>query len=304
MKKINYILVIVILLLSFKPIFAQEIQSNVYCNIEQVPAANKDYLQDFEKRIENYINNHRWIGKNYEQDKIKVSIQIVFFAASENTYNAKVVFQSLRPIFDGDKKSEKTTKMIQFLDDKWEFSYQKDQAMDHEERRFDPLTSFIDFYMFIILGYDSDTYDKELAGTPIFERAQQLCQMAAGYGSSSGWKKVSGGSYGRWDLIEELLSPQYTPVRKAFFNYHFNGLDCKSTNSKEAFQTVIKAIEDIGNVKTMLNTGSIIIRTFFDLKYQEIADFFKDYEDKSIYTKLAEIDKTHYKTYDDYYKAR
>jgi hypothetical protein len=63
-----------------------------------------------------------------------------------------------------------------------------------------------------------------------------------------------------------------------------------------------KAIEDIGAFKNKLNTSSIIIRSFFDLRYQEIAEFFKDCPDKSVYPKLVKIDKTHYKAYEEYYK--
>jgi hypothetical protein len=285
------------------PCIAQEIIANVFCNVEQVPATNKDFLIGFDKRVENYINNYRWIGKNYGEDKLKVAIQIVFFSANtDNVYSAKVVIESQRPIYDGEKKSGKFTKMFRMLDDKWEFTYQKEQSLDHEELRFDALTSFFDFYMFVILGYDTDTYDKELSGTPYFERAQKICQMGSGSGSSSGWKRASGGAYSRWDLIEELLSPQFTSVRKAFFNYHYNGLDLKSTDPDNAYKNALQAIEDIGVIKKKLNTGSIIIRNFFDLRHQEIGDFFKDYSDQSVFTKLSKIDNSHYKTYEDYLK--
>jgi hypothetical protein len=302
MKKIISFVFISVLFF-YNSSISQEIIAVVNCNVEQVPTVNKDYLIGFDKRIENYINNYRWIGKNYGEDRIKVNITIVFFAAtSDNIYNAKVVLESQRPIYDGEKKSGRLAKMFRALDDKWEFSFQRDQSLDHDELRFDALCSFIDFYMYIILGYDTDTYEKELAGSPIFERARKICQMGAGSAKSTGWKKTTGGSYGRWDLIEELLSPTFTPVRKAFLNYHYNGLDLKSTDPENAYKNAIKAIEDIGAIKKKLNSGSIIIRNFFDLRHQEIGDFFKDYPDKTVYRKLSMIDNSHYKTYEDYYK--
>jgi hypothetical protein len=303
MKRTGYLVALLIIIFSVRPAISQEIQASVYCNVEQVPPVNKDYLQDFDKVIESYINNYRWSGKNYGEDKIKVSIQILFVSASANNYNAKVVFQSVRPIWEGDKKTERVTKMIQILDDKFEFYYQKNQAMNHEELKFDALQSFFDFYMIIILGYDSDTYEKE-AGTQFFERAQTICQMAAGNGTVSGWKKATGGGYTRWDFIEELLSPKYTSVRRAFFDYHYNGLDCKGTSPKEAYQSALGALQEIGKVKDITNSQSIIIKNFFDLKYQEIADFFKDYEDKSVYLDLIKVDGAHFKTYDDYMKGK
>lgn len=280
---------------------AQEILADVTCNIEQVPPANKDYLLDFDKRIKEYINNYRWIGKNYGDDKIKVSISILFVSGnSDNVYNAKVVIESQRPLFDGESSKGKTTKIFRALDDKWEFVYEKGKPLDHEERRFDPLTSFIDYYMLTIIGFDLDTYEKELSGTPLFERAKNIVQMGAS-SNKMGWKKTAGSSYSRWDLNEELLSAKMLPLRVGFFNYHYNGLDIKSSQPDLAYRNVIDALEKIASVKKN-NPNSILVRNFFDLKYMEIAEFFKDYPDKSIYKKLIEFDKAHYKEYEKYMK--
>jgi hypothetical protein len=299
MKYIKIFLLIVISFIFVSVSKAQEILADVTCNYEQVPASNKDYLVDFDKRIADYINNTRWIGKNYGNDKIKVSITIFFVSGnSDNIYNAKIVLESQRPLFDGEKSKGKTTKMIRVMDDKWDFLYMKGQNLDHEDRRFDPLTSFIDYYMYTILGYDSDTYEKEFGGTPLFERAQSILQLGAS-SSNTGWKKTAGTSYSRWDLSEELLSVKMIPVRTGFFNYHYNGLDIKTSQPEEAYKNVLKALQDIASVKKTY-PNSIIIRNFFDLKYMEIADFFKDYTDKSVYQKLIEYDKTHYKEYEKY----
>jgi hypothetical protein len=304
MKYIKFIIIFSFIITGFTRVNAQEISATVQCDIQQVPASNKDYVVGFDKKVEEYINTYRWIGKNYNDDKIKVTINIFFTSGNqENVYSAKVVITSQRPIYDGEKKSGKTSNMIRILDDKWEFTFLKNQIFTHEERKFDPLTSFIDYYMYIILGYDSDTYEKELNGTPIFEKAQTICQLAAS-SSSTGWKKAAGAAYSRWDLVDEILNPKFTLVRKAFFNYYYNGLDLKTQNDKIAYENVIKALEDIGQTKKSLNTNSIIIRFFFDLKHLEIAEFFKDYEDQSIYNKLAKIDNSHTKTYLDVLKPR
>jgi hypothetical protein len=304
MKYIKFFVFFSFIIMGIIKLNAQEITATVQCDVKQVFDLNKDNIIGFDKKIEDYINNHQWIGKNYNDDKINVNINILFTTNSQvNNYSAKVVFTSQRPIYDGEKKSGKTSNMLRILDDKWEFVFLKSQILTHEERRFDPLTSFIDYYMYIILGYDSDTYDKELNGTRIFEKAQTICQLASGT-SNTGWKKATGSGYSRSDLADELLNPKFTPVRKAFFNYYYNGLDLKTQNEKIAYENVIKALEDIGQTKKSINTNSIIIRFFFDLKHLEIGDFFKDYEDQSIYNKLAKIDNSHSKTYLDALKPR
>jgi hypothetical protein len=299
MKYIKIVLLIVISFVFVKVSKAQEILADVTCNYEQVPASNKDYLIDFDKRVKDYINNTRWIGKNYGNDKIQVSLSILFVSGnSDNVYNAKVVIESQRPLFDGEKSKGKTTKMIRFLDDKWEFVYMKGQNLDNEERRFDPLTSFIVYYMYTILGFDSDTYEKEFGGSDLFRRAQGVLQLGAA-SPRAGWKKTAGATYSRWDLNEELLSVKMIPVRTGFFNYHYNGLDIKTAQPEEAYKNVLKALQDISSVKKNY-PNSIIVKNFFDLKYVEIADFFKDYPDKKVYKKLIEFDKSHYKEYEKY----
>ena len=299
MKSLKLVLLTAIILLSCNCLQAQEIIANVTCNYEQTSATQKDNLQDFDKKIMEYINNYRWIGKNYGSDKVRVTISILFLPTnSDNNYIARVVLESERPLFDGEQSRNKSTKMVRFLDDKWDFYYEKAQILNHEERLFHALTSFIDFYMLIILGYDSDSYETEFGGTPLFERARDIVQLGAAT-SAVGWKKASGSSFGRWDLAEELVNAVMSPVRSAFYNYHYNGLDIKTSHPNEAHRNVLIALENINNVRRNYQ-NSIIIRNFFDLKYIEIAEFFKDYPDPSIYNKLAEYDRAHYIEYEKF----
>ena len=299
MKNLKLLVLTIIVLITCNCLRAQEIIADITCNYEQVAQIQKDNLQDFDKKLMDYINNYRWIGKNYGSDKVRVSLSILFSQTnSDNSYSARVVIESTRPIFDSLQSRDRSTKMVRFLDDRWDFYYERGQILNHDERSFNALTSFIDFYMLIILGYDSDSYETEFGGTPLFERARDIVQLAAGT-SAIGWKKVSGSSYNKWDLSEELLSPNMVPVRSAFYNYHYNGLDIKTSHPNEAYDNVLQALENINNVrKTYQN--SIIIRNFFDLKYIEIAELFQDYPDRSIYDKLIDYDKVHYQEYNKY----
>ena len=299
MKNLKLIILTAIILLSCNYLKAQEIFATVTCNYEQVAQIQKDYLQDFDKKLMDYINNYRWIGKNYGNDKVRVTISILFAPTnSDNSYSARAVIESTRPLFDGEQSRDKTTKMVRFLDDKWDFYYERGQILNHEERLFNALTNFIDYYMLIVLGYDSDSYETELGGTQLFERAMSIVNLAAGT-NAIGWKKAVGSSYNRWDLAEELLTVNILPVRSAIFNYHYNGLDIRTSHPNEAYNNILQALESINNVRKNY-PNSIVIRNFFDLKYIEIAEFFKDYPDRSIYYKFMDYDKAHYQEYNKY----
>ena len=216
MKSLKLAVLTAVILLSCNCLQAQEIIADITCNYEQVSSIQKDYLQDFDKKLMDYINNYRWIGKNYGNDKVRVSMSILFSQTnSDNSYSARVVIESTRPLFDGEQSRNKSTKMMRFLDERWDFYYERGQILTHEERMFNPLTSFIDFYMLIVLGYDSDSYETEFGGTPLFERARNIVQLAPS--GVVGWKKVPGTSYSKWDLSEELINVTLLPVRSAFF---------------------------------------------------------------------------------------
>ncbi|CUS86217.1 protein of unknown function (DUF4835) [Candidatus Kryptonium thompsonii] len=57
---------------------------------------------------------------------------------------------------------------MRIFDDKVEFFYDKNAPLYHDEFRFDPLLSLIDFYMYIVIGYDFDTYEP-FGGTEFFD---------------------------------------------------------------------------------------------------------------------------------------
>ncbi|HEY3252048.1 MAG TPA: DUF4835 family protein, partial [Ignavibacteria bacterium] len=86
---------------------------------------------------------------------------------------------------------------------------------------------------------------------------------------------------------------------KAFWLYHFAGIDSLQYNKRAALERISQAIELIGKVKK-LEVRSFIIKNFFETKYLEIAQTLTDYYDKTIYRKLMDIDPDHTSTYQEY----
>ncbi len=293
-----------ITLVSFAIIFfmtnytvAQEIDCNVTLNTENLTAEALENISGFEQRIEDYINNYRWTKDDFGGQKIKCNFEIFFKGSpSENKYTAQVFIGSQRQIY----KSDKSTGTVRIFDDKWEFTFVRNQPIHHNNPQYDPVTSFIDFYIYIILGFDYDSF-KPTDGTEYFQMAVDIASKArSGGGASSGWDLKSSGTYNRIQFIEEIINPKNKVIREAYYVYHYKGLDLLSRNKSKALENVLKAVESIGNFQKKNNERIILIKAFFDTKYLELCELYLDSKDPEIYNKLGTYDPAHQKSYEEY----
>lgn len=271
-----------------------QIECDVTINTQSIPAAT-DRLQSFERDIENYINSNKWSTEDLGGEKIKCSMNIFFVSSSgDNSYQAQVFIGSTRPVYVGNTASNRKSPMLRIFDDKWEFSYTRGQPLYRNDTQFDPLTDFIDFYMYLILGFDFDSYEK-LGGTPYFLKAQTLVNQAPS--GNKGWERGTATTYNKYMLAEEINSPKYQPFREGWYLYHYKGLDLLATKPDVAYKNMVKFIENIAEIRKTTPRG-ILFRTFFETKYEELADVFRGYNDKKIYQLLISVDQAHQNAYE------
>ncbi|HTX99900.1 MAG TPA: DUF4835 family protein [Bacteroidota bacterium] len=282
---------------SFSPLSAQGINCTVTVNTQSVNSTNKDLLVNLASDLKDYINNFQW-GADNVPDKIPCAIDVfVQGNTGDNSYLAQVFIGSQRPIY----KSNKGTAVMRIKDDSWEFTYLKSRPINHNPGTFNDLTSFLDFYMYLVVGFDADTYDP-LGGTPYFQRASDISRLAR-TSSQKGWQPSTTG-YNRSQFIDDVLLPSTQPMRQAEYLYYFTGLDSLAIDRSRAQANIARAIDIIGKVRANVDPRNLALRVFFDAKYQELGDIFADYPDRTIYRKLSLIDPNHEKTYDDYLRGK
>lgn len=274
---------------------AQELECTVSVNYEAISNTNKDLLSDFANDLQTYMN-YRW-GNEKLPEKIRCTINVfVQSVTGENKYQAQVFIGSQRKVYGTGESSA----VIRLFDDSWEFTYIKNRPISHNVYQFSDLASFLDFYAYMVIGYDYDTYDP-LGGTPFFQRASDIANMGQSSGQK-GWQP-SNSAYSRPQLIDELLNAKYAPVRQASFVYHFTGLDSVEVSKKQqnfqAQKNILTALQMIGTVKKNSDPRNLVIRTFFEAKYKEIAEIFTTYPDRGVYLFFSQIDPAHQKTYDE-----
>ena len=275
------------------PLRAQQIDCTVKVNYESVGASHKDLLQNFEDAIRTYVNEYQW-GTDPIEEKIRCTFDIFIQGTTgENRYSAQVFIGSQRPIYGGNRN----TAVVRLFDEAWEFTYLKDRPINHSPYAFNDLSSFLDFYVYLILGYDYDTYES-LAGTPWFQKASDVASLGRST-SQRGWQPITSG-YSRAQLVTDLLNPNVAGIRVASYHYHFGGLDSLGTDPQKAYSNIEKALDVIGKVRENIEARNLVFKTFFDTKYMELADVLQGYPDRTIYSRLSRIDPSHQKTYDEY----
>lgn len=287
-------------LLPLQASHAQELECEVTVNYESIPTTHRDFLTEFAREVKTYINSYRWTTEDLEGEKIKCSMNIFFTSVSGgNRYSARIFVGSQRLIWQSDGK---TTAVVRILDEKWDFVYEKNQPLYHNEYRFDPLASLLDFYAYVIIGYDFDSHEP-LSGTPYFQKASNIINLAQSTAFNRGWTKTTG-AYSRAGLIDELLNSRYSPIREAQYRYHFEGLDMLSTERRDAYKTIVDVLDLFADFKKTEGARVQLLQIFFDTKYLELADIFTDYNDPDIFDKLIAVDPSHQRYYDDYRNRR
>ena len=276
---------------------AQILDVTLKINTENISVNYRENIRDFQADLENYLHNFQY-GDPNNKERIPVTLEIFLLSGTEDgKYTAQVFVGASRPIYG----SNQSTATVRILDELWEFTYQRGRALDHTTFSFSDLTSFLDFYMLFVLGFDYDTYDR-LGGTPFFIKAGDVASLGESSGLKS-WTPTLGG-FTRTRFAREMLSPQFDPLRKATWKYHFAGLDSLAFNRPRAQQTMLEALEEIGASRKSIDPQNLSIKAFFDTKYLEIAQVFLDYPDRNVYGRLMRIDPNHQKTYEEYAAKR
>lgn len=288
-------LVSFLILLLAAAAYPQELNCRVIVNYEGLPVINRELLPDFGPIIEDYLNKTRFTNQNWEGDKIDCTFNIFFTSASSETnYSAQVVVVSQRSIYKSINKSA----MLTINDGQWSFSYERGQALYAHQASFDPLTSFLDFYAYVIIGFDMDSWEL-LGGTPYFSKAMDIINLGAASRFSAGWERSSA-AYSRRGLVEDILNEKYRPFREAIYQYHY-GIDLFEQNKAAGQQRMVTLINTLEEMRTKTNINSVFVRTFFDVKSGEIIDRLRDY-DKEIFKTLKRLDPARASRYDEVLK--
>ena len=270
----------------------QELDCAVSVDYSQLGGTEFGFLDDLERGVEEYLNDHVWTEDRFRDvERIDCSFEILLQEALSLTeFRARVVVATLRPIHG----STQSTPVIRLSDSQWRFRYARNTPLVHDLNNHNALTSLIDYYAYLILGYDYDTFSDK-GGTPYFQQAREIAERARSTGGG-GWSQL-GGSPNRSELITQLLDPRFERLRSAYFTYHFGGLDRFVEETETARSNVIGVLSDLQDLyRDVSRTHALDM--FFAAKYQELAALFEQAPSSAqAYGILSDIDPSHLSEY-------
>lgn len=273
---------------------AQELDCEVTLARQALSGSEFAYLDDLRDAIERYLARS-WTDDVFEADeRIDCQFQITLTAApTQSTFEAQLAVQARRPVYG---TAQRTTTVL--LSDSWAFAYTRGQNLVYDPNRFDSLTSLLDFYANLILGYDYDSF-APAGGTPYFERARRIAELARSTGAGAGWGGDLGDDRSRYTLVQELLDPTFAPLRAAHYAYHFTVLDHFVPQPQVAWADAVGVMEALHELFVQFNRRRYATDVFFAAKHQEITDLFRDAPQRNaVYALLSEMDAARLSTYD------
>lgn len=242
--------------------------------------SDQEILSQLPRQIINYINNYDWTGENYD---IMIDIELNFVVesvtsrASERIYIGRLL--TISPSGEN------------VLDRNYEFPYQPSQLWTHDQMVFNPLLSLIDYYVYLMLGGELDTYFLE-GGTFYYNRALSTAEQGLISEYSRGWRN-------RLDQVNSIRGSDHLPLRHAKF-YYYEGLFYieERRDTQKGPELAIKAV-DLIEEAFKKRPNSAWLKRFFDTHYQEFCTLFSLDSDRENITRMMAIDNRHRESYEE-----
>lgn len=261
-------LVCFLMLFLMSSLQAQELQCEVVVNSDRVTNANPQIFVTLQKAVSEFVNNSRWTNKVYKQnERILCSMYINVSEYADNAFKASIQVQASRPVYNSNYLSP----IFNYNDIDFDFRYIEFENLFFNPNTFDSnLVSVLAFYSYMILGIDADSYSM-LGGTNYYDVAENIVVVAQSSGYK-GWTQ-SGGNQNRFFLVNDMITPTFSPMREGFYQYHALGLDKMADDLKTGKEGVKTALSTISKVH-VVRPNAFLPRVFFDAKSDEIVALF------------------------------
>ena len=296
MKVIRVFLLVLAALCCARISVAQELACKVTVNIQTLSEEERQIWQTFRADVEAYLNTYSWTT-NFSGERIQCSVVFNITGANGSDYTAQVFIQSNRPL----NQSKELTTMARFLDDKVTFGYSRGLPLQHGVN-YRSLESLLDYYAYIIVGLDLDSYAPE-GGTAPLQQAQTTA-LIANSSQGNGWDRIitASGAFSRFGYIESLLDANNRVLRDLYYSYHTTVLDEIGANPDLARNNYGHFIDTVIKLKRATSDidRSVFFKTFCEAKYTEFSEFVRWFKDNAdlYFRKIKFIDPQHITFYD------
>ncbi|MEQ8909586.1 MAG: DUF4835 family protein [Vicingaceae bacterium] len=256
---------------------AQELNCTVNIIDRQIEGSERVIFDEMQKDIFQLINGRKWTNDEYESfERIDCSIIITLEERlGANKFSGNIQVQASRPVYNTDYD----TPIFNVRDRDLVISYNQFEPIIYNEGTYNgELSAILSFYVYMILGYDYDSFSLE-GGTPHFQQAQRIVNNAQS-SPEKGWKAFEDQRNRYW-LIENALSARFKPLRKTYYEYHRMGMDMMQQDQQRARSTITSTLKGLKQVHD-LNPSSYNMQAFFNAKMQEVVNLYKEADQREV----------------------
>lgn len=268
MKKTLIVLFLVLVGISTLPVKAQELKCEVRVNSTQVEGSDKTVFQSLQTALYEFLNNTKFTDINFRQnEKIECSILVNIKSRDNDYMTGEINIALSRPVY----KTNYNSPMFNYIDRKFYFEYMDGQPLDFNPNSYNPLTSTIAYYVYLLLGLDFDSFSL-YGGDPFFAMAESIANSAPqDPGTDNGWNST--GRQNRYTLISDINSQSYRPLRQFIYEYNRLGLDVMSEKPDEGREVILNSLSHLQSVYER-NSMCFFLQLLIESKRDEIIQVF------------------------------
>ncbi len=247
---------------------AQEMNATVTIDAQQTGQPNFQVFKTLENQLTEFINTTSWTDDSFKtQERIDANFTFIINSFEGDYFSGSLQVQASRPVYGSTYNSP----IYNYNDKAMNFNYKEFENLTFNTNNFDSnLVAVVVFHIYTILGMDADSFG-EGGGEVHFATAKQIVNTAAS-SSFNGWKATDG-LQSRFRFNDALISNVYDEFHAAMYQYHRLGLDLMHESQKDGKQGLIDAVALLKSINDR-RPNSYLVRTFFDVKSDEIASVF------------------------------
>lgn len=268
MKSLKYFFALLTGLFAIPSVAAQELNCEVTVNIDQIQTTNRSVFETLQEAIREYMNENHFTNDQYAvNERIDCRLFFTITEYTDNVLKGDLQVQSSRPVYN----SSYTTTLLNFKDNKIEFSYQEGEPLTFTVNSMESqLTAILNFYAYLIIAMDRDSFAPN-GGDEAFDQLKMIVQMAQSSGEG-GWKAFED-KKNRSAVLSSFTEPATSVTRTMLYEYHRGGLDEMFMSPDKGRAKITSTLQNLQKVYQS-DPMSVALSMFKDAKLDELVNIY------------------------------
>lgn len=263
----RFLAVAAILVLTAIGASSQELNCVVEVNSSKI--SGQDHVfETLQEAINDYMNTTKFTSAQFTpSEKIDCRLFLTVNEYTDDVIKGELQIQSTRPVYN----SAYTTTLINFKDNKIEFTYRENEPLVFSENTIESnLTALLDYYAYLILAVDFDSFSPR-GGQAYFDRLASIVQLAQSSGEV-GWKQFED-NRNRAAVLGAFTDPQTMVIRDLLYQYHRKGLDEMSVSPDKGRSTITQSLDALQKINQAAPM-SVALSMWRDAKLDELVNIY------------------------------